>query len=564
MHTRFTSVPRVAYFSMEIALRADMPTYAGGLGVLAGDTVRTAADLELPLVAVTLVSRDGYFRQRLSEQGEQIEAPQHWEPRDWAVPLDARVCLELDARPVWVAAWLYVERNPQGREVPVILLDTDVQDNAAEDRGITQWLYGGDTRYRLKQEAVLGIGGVRILAALGFRVLQYHLNEGHSALLALELLRRCEIPERDRHAGETRYDLPRVRELCSFTTHTPVEAGHDHFPYTLVRAVLGEFIDQSLLESLGGQPELNLTRLALSTSECVNGVTQRHAETSRRQFPGVDVHAISNGVHVTTWVCAEIAPLLDQHVPRWRQEPEFLVRADCCVPPQALWSAHAAARQRLFAQLAQATGVRFDPALPLLGFARRMTQYKRPELLFHDLARLRAIAKRQPFQLVVAGKAHPQDAAGRELVKTVIANLRVLAPEIRGVYLADYDLASAQTLVSGVDLWLNTPLPPLEASGTSGMKAALNGVPSLSVLDGWWLEGCIEGVTGWAIGNGDAQGADADAASLYGKLEDTVLPLYRNDTAGWIRVMLGAMAKNGSIFNSHRMMRRYATEAYLR
>lgn len=564
MHSRFTSDARVAYFSMEIALRADIPTYAGGLGVLAGDTVRTAADLGLPLVAITLVSRDGYFRQRLSEQGEQIEEPQHWEPRDWAVPLDARVCLELDARPVWVAAWLYVERNAQAREVPVILLDTDLQENSSEDRGITQWLYGGDNRNRLKQEAVLGIGGVRILAALGFRVLQYHLNEGHSALLALELLRRCEIPERDRHAGETPYDLPRVRELCSFTTHTPVEAGHDHFPYTLVRAVLGEIIDQALLETLGGQPELNLTRLALSTSECINGVTQRHAETSRRQFPGVDVHAISNGVHVSTWVCPELVPLFDQHVPRWRKEPEFLARADCCVPPQALWSAHAAAKQRLLAQLAQSTGVHFDPALPLIGFARRMTQYKRPELLFHDPGRLRAIAKRQPFQLVVAGKAHPQDAAGRALVKAVIADLRALAPEIRGVYLADYDLASAQSLVSGVDLWLNTPLPPFEASGTSGMKAALNGVPSLSVLDGWWLEGCIEGVTGWSIGNGDAQSVETDAASLYAKLEEAVLPLYRNDTAGWIRVMLGAIAKNGSIFNSHRMMRRYATDAYLR
>ncbi|MBS0389031.1 MAG: alpha-glucan family phosphorylase, partial [Proteobacteria bacterium] len=479
-------------------------------------------------------------------------------------PLDARVCLELESRSVWVGAWLYVERNQQGQEVPVILLDTDLQDNSPEDRRITHLLYGGDERNRLKQEAVLGIGGVRILAALGFTVLQFHLNEGHSALLALELLRRCEIPERDRHAGESPYDLPRVREQCSFTTHTPVEAGHDHFPYTLVRAVLGDFIDQPLLESLGGPMELNLTRLALATSECVNGVTQRHAETSRRRFPGVDVHAITNGVHVTTWVCPELAPLFDQHVPRWRQEPEFLARADCCLPPQALWSAHVAAKKRLVAQLARNTGVSFDPELPLIGFARRMTQYKRAELLFQDPGRLRAIARRQPFQLVFGGKAHPQDADGRDLLKTVIANLRALAPDVRAVYVADYDLASAQALVSGVDLWLNTPLPPFEASGTSGMKAALNGVPSLSVLDGWWLEGCIEGVTGWSIGSGDAQSTEADAVSLYAKLEDVVLPLYRHDTPGWIRVMLGAIAKNGSIFNSHRMMRRYATDAYLR
>jgi starch phosphorylase len=564
MHTRFTSDPRVAYFSMEIALRADIPTYAGGLGVLAGDTVRTAADLRLPFVAVTLVSREGYFRQRLSEHGDQIEEPQRWDPGSWATALDARISLELDSRPVWVGAWLYVEHNPNGEEVPVILLDTDLNENSAEDRRITHNLYGGDDRYRLKQEAVLGIGGVRLLAALGFKILQFHLNEGHSALLALELLHRHAIPDRDHRQGESPYDLPRVRELCSFTTHTPVEAGHDRFAYGLVRSVLGEFIEQGELEVLAGRTELNMTRLALSTSECVNGVTPRHAETSRRQFPGFDVHAISNGVHVTTWVCPELAALFDQYLPRWRQQPEFLARADCCLPPQLLWSAHDAAKRRLIARVAQTSGVQFDPGLPLLGFARRMTQYKRPELLFHDLERLRDIARRSPFQIVVAGKAHPRDLPGRSLVRTVIEKLRALAPQVRSAYVADYDMASAQALVSGVDVWLNTPLPPFEASGTSGMKAALNGVPSLSVLDGWWIEGCIEGVTGWAIGNGDGQSLEADAASLYAKLDQSVLPLFTQQRDAWLRVMLGAIAKNGSIFNTHRMMRRYATDAYLR
>jgi glycogen phosphorylase len=564
VHTRFTSDPRVAYFSMEIALRADIPTYAGGLGVLAGDTVRTAADLRLPLVAVTLVSRHGYFRQRLSAQGEQLEEAQPWEPGNWATPLDARVCLELEGRPVWVGAWLYVEHSAHGEDVPVIFLDTDLSDNTSADRQITHVLYGGDDRYRLEQEAVLGLGGVRILAALGFKVLQYHLNEGHSALLTLELLRRHAIPGRDYRQGEMPYDLPRVRELCSFTTHTPVEAGHDRFGYGLVRTVLGEFIDQHVLEALAGQADLNLTRLALSTSECVNGVTPRHAETSRAQFPGVNVHAISNGVHAPSWVGGELAALLDECLPRWRQEPEFLARADACLPPQSLWAAHRAAKDRLIAEVARSCGVKLDPELPLIGFARRMTQYKRPELLFHDLDRLRAIAQRMPFQLVMAGKAHPRDEPGRQLIRTVIARLASLAPQLRSAYLADYDLASARLLVSGVDLWLNTPLPPMEASGTSGMKAAVNGVPSLSVLDGWWLEGCIEGITGWSIGDGEARSAELDAASLYVKLEQTILPLFAQNRAGWIRVMLGAIAKNGSIFNSHRMMRRYASDAYLR
>ena len=558
----YTHVPRIAYFSMEIALRSEVPTYSGGLGVLAGDTMRSAADLALPLVAVSLVSRAGYFRQQIDAQGRQVEYAALWEPRDRAQPLDARIAVQIEGRAVWIGAWLYELEGSAGRQ-PVLLLDTDLAENAPDDRQITHYLYGGDDAYRFKQEIVLGVGGVRLLHALGFEILQYHMNEGHSALLGLELLRRYEYPPDGLRPGESPYDLPRVRELCNFTTHTPVEAGHDRFPWGLVQRVLGSGIDLATLKRLAGDDDLNMTRLALNLSEYVNGVAKRHAEVSNRMFPGYRVHAITNGVHPYTWTAEPFRRLYDQHVPSWCHEPEQLVRADCCIADDLIAEAHRQTKQALVERVRTRAGVDLDPALPIVGFARRMTAYKRLDLLFTDLERLRAIAREHPFQIVLAGKAHPQDAGGKALIERLNAHARALEGAVPMAYLADYDIETAQALVAGADVWLNTPLRPHEASGTSGMKAAFNGVPSLSILDGWWIEGCIEGVTGWAIGN--ASGADdSDAAALYDKLEQVVLPLYSGDPAGWVRVMKGAISKNASFFNSHRMMRRYATEAYLR
>ena len=559
----FLHTPRVAYFSMEIALESAIPTYAGGLGVLAGDTVRAAADLELPLVAVSLVSRGGHFRQSFDEAGRQVEQPAPWEPAEHATPLAAKVALTLGSREVWVGGWLYVLRGHLGGLQPVVLLDTDLEENHPDDRPITHELYGVDGAHRLKQEAVLGIGGVRLLQALGFEIRQYHMNEGHSALLAVELLRRHAHRPQELRPGESPYDVPLVRGLCCFTTHTPVDAGHDRFGYDQVQQVLDDFLPLAVLKQLGGEDVLNLTRLALNLSEYVNGVAQRHAEVSRRMFPGYRVHAVTNGVHPHTWTAPPLRSLYDRYLPGWCHEPELLVRADCCIPAAALLDAHAEAKRALIACVRERTGVVLDPALPTLGFARRMTAYKRPDLLFSDPERLKAIAAGQPFQVVLAGKAHPRDEGGKRLIELLHRHVRELAGVIPMAYLPDYDLDTALLMVSGSDVWLNTPLPPLEASGTSGMKAAFNGVPSLSVLDGWWVEGCIEGVTGWSVGAATEVGHEADAQALYDKLEQVVLPLYRGPTTdGWVRIMQGAIAKNASFFNSHRMMRRYATEAY--
>ncbi len=560
----FTHETLTAYFSMEMALLNDIPTYSGGLGILAGDTMRSAADLELPMVAVTLASRSGYFKQTIDNGGQQVEQSVSWDPADWAVPLNAKVAVDIEGHPVWICGWLYILKGHVNGQQPIILLDTDLDENNEDDRKITHHLYGDGTNYRLKQEIVLGIGGVRLLQALGFTIARYHMNEGHSALLVLELLRRYAYQPEEVRAGESPYDIPLVRELCCFTTHTPIEAGHDRFGYDLVQQILGEFIDLASLKHFAGGNDLNMTYLALNASEYVNGVAIRHAETSRKMFPGYHVHAITNGVHPFTWTADSFISLYDKHLPGWCHEPDLLVRVEHNISDDAIWDAHSLAKSALIDRVKSLCDKTFSPDLPILGFARRMTAYKRPDLLFADLEKLKEIASKYPFQIVLAGKAHPKDREGKQLIQTLHSHIHDLADVIPIAFLPDYDMELASKLVSGSDVWLNTPLPPMEASGTSGMKAAFNGVPSLSVLDGWWVEGCIEGVTGWSVDEESGSVGNNDVENLYAKLKQVVLPLYYEDRTGWIKVMKGAISINASFFNSHRMMRRYATEAYLR
>lgn len=554
----------IAYFTMEIALRAEMHTYSGGLGVLAGDTARSCADLELPIVFVSLISRQGYLRQEITASGDQIEHPDPWMPEAFATPLRAKVAVLIEGREVWVRPWLHVLASGPGLDVPVLLLDTDLHENALEDRRITDTLYGGDQVYRLKQEIVLGIGGLRILQALGFDIRRYHMNEGHAALLALDLLRRYPRPADQVGLNKMRYDVEPVRERCVFTTHTPVEAGHDRFPYPMMERLLQGYIDTEQVKVISGDDYLNMTRLALNLSDFVNGVASRHAETTTKMFPGYKIRAITNGVHLPTWAHQSFHELFTRYFPAWAHEPEAMVRLDQ-LPDDAVWSAHQAAKSDLIRVVGAQTGVQLDPAAPILGFARRMTAYKRPDLLFTDLDELLEINARHPFQLVMAGKSHPNDGAGKTLIRHIHDHIADLRHHIRIAFLPNYDMDLAKYLVSGSDVWLNTPEPPLEASGTSGMKAALNGVLNLSVLDGWWVEAAIEDVTGWSIGEDGGSGqALATAQDLYQKLEAVVLPLYYNDRPRWIWMMKQAISKIACYFNTQRMMRRYAAEAYLR
>lgn len=561
--TSYLRTTRIAYFSMEIGIRREMHTYSGGLGILAGDAARSAADLGLPIVFVTLASRCGYLRQEIDPQGMQIDHSDPWNPDDYTQAAGVMVAVAVEGRTVWIRPWLYELKSPLGQRVPIILLDTNVAENDPRDRSITDRLYGGDETDRIKQEIVLGIGGERLLRALGFTIGTYHLNEGHAAFLALSLLIRCRRQADLAVNDILTYEIDQVREQCVFTTHTPVEAGHDRFEYGDVRRIMGDLIEFDRLKQLAGDDRLNMTRLALRLSGYVNGVARRHARTAQNMFPGYHVRAITNGAHVPTWMHHRVAELLQNLLPHWAREPVSLFKANE-ISEELLWSAHQQAKAELIDEIRRLTGIEMKLDIPLLGYARRMTGYKRPDLLFHDVDRLRAINARHPFQVVMAGKAHPRDHDGKALIRAIHAYIGAVKPLVV-VFLPNYDMGIAAKLVAGTDVWLNTPLPPFEASGTSGMKAAFNGVLNLSVLDGWWVEGWDEGVTGWAIGNDDdPPEASAHAANLYQKLEDTVLPLYYSDRSRWTWMMKQAIAKIGSVFNSQRMMRRYTTEAYVR
>lgn len=565
---RFLREPKIAYFSMEIGLSNDIPTYSGGLGVLAGDTIKSAADLKLPMVGVTLVSRKGYFNQDLDAKGWQLEFPVEWHPMAYMELLPVKTMVTIEGREVMVQAWLYPLKSPTGGEVPVLFLDTDIVGNGEEDRHITDFLYGGDCEFRLKQEIVLGLGGSRILDALGFSIRKYHMNEGHASLLTLELLNRFRQPLEDTWDERASWNTAQVMEQCVFTTHTPVEAGHDRFSYDLVERILGEIVPLSLLRELGGRDELNMTMLALRLSRYVNGVAKKHGEISRSLFPGFEIHAITNGIHPFTWASAFFVMLFDRYLPGWANEPEVLVRVDN-IPDEDIWDAHCGAKAYLFQYIEETTGERFDPDLLTIGFARRATAYKRGDLILSDVEQLVRIGQGK-IQLVFGGKAHPQDEEGKRVIQRIIQQSRQLREKIRIVYLKNYNLDIAYRLIPGVDLWLNNPLRPLEASGTSGMKAALNGVPNFSVLDGWWIEGHIEGVTGWSIGppanetSVNENHSEADATYLYDKLEKVIIPTYYDNRSEWIRIMKNAIGKNAYYFNTHVMMRRYVTEAYIR
>ncbi len=554
---------------MEVGLSPEMPTYSGGLGVLAGDTIKAAADLGLPFVAVTLISRRGYFRQVLGEDGAQVEEPSSWDPSLFMELQTPRVSVRIEGREVSVCSWRYEQRSAFGRSVPVIFLDTDLAANAPEDREITHYLYGGDDTYRLRAEIVLGIGGLRMLEALGFHVARYHLNEGHAALLTLELLHQTKKSIENVWDERLIWDLPAVREKTIFTTHTPVAAGHDRFPYDLVAQVLGDYVPLELLRKLAGEESMNNTLLAMNLSGFINGVAKKHRDISRSMFQGYAISAVTNGVHSVSWTHPAMAALFDRHIPAWREDPTLLAWVDK-IPDSKILETHRLVKRELVELILQSTGVRFDEDVLTIGFARRATGYKRADLLFSDPDRLRRIGAGK-LQIVFAGKAHPRDQEGKDLIRRVHQRMAELEGAIPAVWLPDYDMRLALKLIAGVDVWLNTPLRPLEASGTSGMKAAHNGVPNFSVLDGWWIEGHIEGLTGWSIGPppdevGMVERADSDAADvadLYRKLENKIIPLYLGDSHGWARVMKGAIGKNAYYFNAHRMMSRYVTEAYL-
>jgi glycogen phosphorylase len=546
--------PKIAYFSMEIGIDENIPSYSGGLGILAGDTIKSCADLNVPVVGITLLSENGYFYQKLDEQGNQIELPIQFSVSNFLQELPSDTNVEIEGRKVKVRAWLYQYRGVGGYIVPVFFLDTNIEGNTDWDRQLTKYLYGGDNRYRLAQEIILGIGGVRILRDLGYTTIdKYHMNEGHAALGTLELYNQCN-------------DVEKVRQQCVFTTHTPVAAGHDQFDINMAKPMIGSILPDFILDDVTFENRLNMTRLALFFSHYVNGVAKKHGEVSRMMFPGYSIDSITNGVHSATWVCEPFQRIFDKHVPGWRSDPNSL-RAASGMDKTSIWNAHMEAKRELinFVNKRYNIGMNYNDFT--IGFARRQTAYKRPDLLISDPNRLTDIAdKVGPIQIIYAGKAHPKDGGGKDTIKKIFDVMKKINGKVKIAYIHNYEMSIAKMMISGVDLWLNTPRRPMEASGTSGMKAAHNGVPQFSTLDGWWIEGWIENITGWSIGsrrsNERESDDDADRKDLYNKLETWIMPKFYKDRDNWIRTMRSSIAVNASFFNTNRMIQQYVLNAY--
>ena len=554
----------VAYFSMEVGLDPALPTYSGGLGVLAGDTLRAAADLGVPMVGVTLLYRKGYFRQHLDESGNQSESPYEWKPEDFLEPLRPQATFTMNGRTVRIRAWRYEVRGINGHIVPVYFLDTALPENDPWDQALTDQLYGYDAHYRLCQETVLGMGGMSMMDALGHKNIQVcHMNEGHSALLVLALLEEQTEGRNLQSATET--DVDEIRKRCVFTTHTPVPVGHDRFSTDLVQQVLGEERTR-IIEKMGClfDGDLNMTYLGMFFSHYINGVSMRHEQISQDMFPNYPLNSITNGVHAVTWTSESFSKLYDTYIPEWRRDNRYL-RYAVSIPLNEIQHAHAQAKGELIQEVQHRTGIRLAQTAITIGFARRATQYKRANLLFSDLNRLRRIAHEAgPLQIIYAGKAHSKDEGGQNLIRGIFQAAEELKDDVRVMYLEEYDMTLGKLMCAGVDLWLNTPQKPHEASGTSGMKAAMNGVPSLSVLDGWWIEGHVEGVTGWSIGEGweKESNPERESTSLYDKLEYVILPMFYGRPTAYAQVMQSAITLNGSFFNAQRMMTQYMMNAY--
>ena len=556
----------IAYFSMEIGVQSDIPTYSGGLGVLAGDTIRSAADLGISMVAITLLSRKGYFHQILDFTGWQTEEPDSWQVDNYFTKLDLQVSIPIETRTIHIGCWKYIVTGISGEKVPVYFLDTDLEENSEHDRKLTDHLYGGDDYYRLCQEIILGIGGILMLRKLGyFDIHRYHMNEGHASLLVLELLKETANKQGDELILDKHRD--EVRKKCVFTTHTPVPAGHDQFSLDLFERLVHEsFIYKKCKDVFCFDNKLNLTYLALTHSRYINGVAKKHKEVTKQMFGNYQIDSITNGVHVDTWTSDSFSNLYDKYISGWRADSSSL-RYALNIPFDEIWNSHQVAKKELLDYIQDTANITMSLDVMTIGFARRATQYKNANLILTDIDRLIDINDRVgKFQIIFSGKAHPHDLPGKELIQRIYRAKEQLIDKIKIVYLPNYSMRLSKLLTSGADIWLNTPQPPLEASGTSGMKAALNGVPSFSILDGWWLEGCLEGVTGWSIGTHDdvIQNFDINiyAQKLYQKLEEEILPTYYSKRNNYFGMMRHAIAINGSFFNTERMLNQYISKAY--
>ena len=541
--------PRVGYFSAEIGVSPSIPSYSGGLGVLAGDHVKAAADAAFPLVGVTLLYREGYMNQRIDAQGRQTEEYPPFNPSWLLENLHKSVSIRINSHTIHLGIWRYWIEGVTGYKVPILFLDSDLPENEEAHRDLCSRLYAGDNQHRLYQEMAMGLGGMAALKLLGYQksIKVYHMNEGHTAFLTLDLLK------------DSRGAVESVRQQCVFTTHTPVPAGHDEFSYDIALPALGAFAPANLKDLADNHGKLSMTNLALHLSRSINAVSKLHAQVAQHMYPDDTVKAVTNGVHHLSWTSRETQHLYDKNLPKWSVDPTELLKVKD-ISDTALWESHMENKSNLLDYANAMTQKGLSPDLLTFGFARRAATYKRANLLFYDMERLASVCKGK-VQFIFAGKAHPRDEHGKEVIQELYTHVKQLSGRVNIVFLENYNMWLGRLITSGVDVWLNTPLRPNEASGTSGMKAALNGVPNLSILDGWWNEGCRNGENGWSFGEPMIPSDRSDASELYRVLEEKVIPVFYENRSAWIQMMRESI-KTGVEFTAKRMLDDYIREIY--
>jgi len=538
----------VGYFTAEIGIWSELHTYSGGLGVLAGDHVKSAADAEINLIGVTLLYREGYGRQHIDETGNQTESFAAIDPSDHLIDTGLELTLPLDGGTLYSKIWKIEVVGVTGHVVPVYFLDTHHPENSGYHRRLGARLYGGNDDVRIRQEYLLGVGGVRLLNKMDKDFSGLHLNEGHCSFALLELLNQ----------GWSRADLSKK---ILFTTHTPVPAGHDRFNWDDVNEVLGELMPDDAVELVKsvGDPEggarCSMSHLAVALAEQVNAVSNLNAEVASKMFDNYQIHPLTNGVHHITWTSPIMAELFNSQLPGWKQNPTLLANADQLSSDDLLDARRK--NRKVFRELVKAsTGVELKEDRLTIGFARRFATYKRANLVFHDLDKLREIGAGK-IQFVFSGKAHPRDEGGKQLIRDIYGSAKHISQDIPVAFLENYDMDTGLAITSGVDIWLNNPVRPMEASGTSGMKAAMNGVPNCSILDGWWPEGCQHGVNGWAIGSSeDERDDERDAENIYSVLQNEVLPSWEKGDEIWANIMRASIATSAR-FTGARMISEY-------
>ena len=539
---------KIAYFSAEIGLSSSLPTYSGGLGVLAGDHIKASADAGIEMLGISLLYKEGYFKQLLDKEGNQKEEYPRFELGDHLSLLPNKFSIKIRGREVWIQAYEYLHTSETGHIIPIYFLDTDIDENISEDRMITLRLYSGDKNHRILQESILGFGGIRFLDAYDFDSIEkFHMNEGHSSFLTLALLEKYNKNEE------------KVKSMCHFTTHTPVAAGHDNFSTERCSNILNSLMPNDLNLPSIKDNRLHMTELGLYYSNTANGVSKLHGKVAQDQFPDFDIDYITNGVYHPHWIGDSFAELFDDYFKNWKINPNLLLNVDN-IDNEKIISAHKQQKDELINYANLFTENKLSSDVLTIGFARRAAEYKRAGLIFSNIEKLIEIGSGK-IQMIFSGKAHPNDIKGKQIIKEVVNNANQLVDEVNIVFLENYNMHLGRLITSGVDLWLNTPIRPNEASGTSGMKAALNGVPNFSVIDGWWAEGCKDNENGWAIGSPDSCNDIADAESLYFKLENQIINTFYNDKIKWIQIMKNSI-KTGVDFTAHRMVNDYKDKFY--